>query len=296
MRIAVVGVGAIGGVLAADLADLGRHELTLCVRTGFDRLVVERPGGKSEVDAAILTQPGLSDRADWVLLATKAHQTESAGPWLEALCGPATRVAVLQNGVDHIERVRPWLDSSSQVVPVVVHLPAEKTAPGRVVQGRDGLLIVPDHEAGRAFARLFEHARTTVKASDDFVTQLWWKLVSNAALGGVCALTLRENGVVADPEVRSVVLSLMREVVEVGRAAGADLPDDAPEKALARMQQGAPEHWSSITVDRREGRPMEWEARNEVVGRIGREFGIETPLNDAISAMLKVADAARPIR
>lgn len=265
----------------------------LCVRTGFDRLVVEHPGGRSEVDAAVVTQPGQVDRVDWVLLATKAHQTASVAPWLDALCGASTRVAVLQNGVDHDARVRPWLDPSVAVVPVVVQLPAEKTAPGRVVQRHNGLLVVPDDEAGRAFADLFARARTAVKPSADFITQQWWKLVSNASLGGVCALTIRENGVVSDPQVRSIVLSLMREVVRVGRAVGAKLPDDAPEKALAVIENAAPDHWSSITVDRREGRPMEWQARNEVVGRIGRQHGIETPLNDAITVMLKIADAAR---
>jgi hypothetical protein len=71
------------------------------------------------------------------------------------------------------------------------------------------------------------------------------------------------------------------------------LPDDAPEKVLERMLDAAPEHWSSISVDRREGRPMEWEARNAVVGRLGRRHGIATPLNDAITTLLALADAVR---
>ena len=83
----------------------------------------------------------------------------------------------------------------------------------------------------------------------------------------------------------------MREIVEVGRAEGARLPDDAPEKVLKRILAAAPDHWSSISVDRREGRPMEWEVRNAVVGRLGRRHGIDTPLNDAIVALLKLADS-----
>ena len=254
-RIAVVGVGAIGGAVAADLADLRRHELTLCVRTGFDRLVVEHPSGRSEVDAAVITRPGQAARVDWVLLATKAHQTADAGAWLDALCGPETRVAVLQNGVDHIERVRPSLDPSVDVVPVVVQLPAERTAPGRVVQGHPGLLIVPDDEAGRAFADLFEHARTAVKPSADFVTQLWWKLVSNAALGGVCALTLRELG------------------------RGIEIPTAAAASAVARLEGGAPDGTSSMQRDLMAGRPSELEVQNGAVVRMGLEAGIATPVN-----------------
>lgn len=299
MRIAVVGVGAIGGALAADLADLGRHELLLCAKRPLDRLRVRRPGGVSEVDAPVATEPdgalsrlGGGAPPDWLLLATKAHQTPAARPWIEALCGPETRIAVLQNGVDHEERVRPLVPAGAPVLPVVIQLPAERTAAGFVEQSRNGLLFVPDDAPGRAFAALFEGARTRVEATPDFWTQAWWKLLSNAALGGVCALAVRPLRIASDPEVGALVLALMREVAAVGHAEGAQLPADAPEKALARLLEAAPDHWSSIAVDRREGRPMEWEARNAVVGRLGRRHGIETPLNDAITVLLRAADAS----
>ena len=55
----------------------------------------------------------------------------------------------------------------------------------------------------------------------------------------------------------------------------------------------AGEHRSSIAVDRREGRPMEWEARNAVVGRRGRAHGIATPWNDALTALLRATDLQR---
>jgi 2-dehydropantoate 2-reductase len=110
------------------------------------------------------------------------------------------------------------------------------------------------------------------------------------AIGGVCALALRENGIAKEPEVRSLVLALMREALEVGRAEGAELPDDAPEKALSMVLGAAPDHWSSITVDRREGRRLEWQVRNAVVGEVGRKHGIATPLNDVITTLLRAAD------
>lgn len=289
-RIAVVGVGAIGGAVAADLWDLGRHSLVLCVRSSFECLEVRHPGGTTRVEAAVLSDPRDAEPVDWVLLATKAHQSAPAAAWLGPLSGPQTRVAVLQNGVDHVERIAPLAASPGSVVPVVVQLPSEKSLPGRVVQSRDGQLVVPEGAAGRAFASLFEGARTAVRVSDDFLTQAWWKLLSNAALGGVCALALRENGAASESSLQRLVLDLMSEVASVGRAEGARLPEDAPQRALDRMLGAAPDHWSSISVDRREGRPMEWEARNAVVGRLGRRHGIPTPLNDAVTTLLKAAD------
>jgi 2-dehydropantoate 2-reductase len=171
-------------------------------------------------------------------------------------------------------------------------VPAEKKSPGHVEQSHPGLLLVPDDDTGRAFANLFRGGRTRVNPTAEFTTQAWWKLLSNAALGGVCALAIRNIGIVADPALRELVLASMREVLEVGRAAGAKLPDDAPEKALDLVLRGASDHWPSIALDRREGRPMEWQVRNEVVCRYGRRHAISTPLNDVITALLKAADMA----
>jgi len=298
--IAIVGVGAIGGAVAGDLSDLG-HELILCSRSPFAKLVVEHPTGISTVDAAGASRPSdlaaeVNSNADWVLLCTKAHDSAAARPWLDRVCGPHTRVAVLQNGVDHRERIEPLLPSvlsdASALLPVVVQLPSEKIEPGRIRQSRDGVLIVSDDDLGRDFASLFDGGRTHVDVREDFFTQTWMKLISNATIGGICALALQPNRAVAEPGVRDLTLALMREVALVGRAEGADLPDDAPEKVLERILRAAPDHWSSISVDRREGRPMECEVRNAVVGRLGRRHGIKTPLNDMLVALLRAAESS----
>jgi 2-dehydropantoate 2-reductase len=94
--VAVVGVGAVGGVVAAELT---------CVREPFDRIVIAASDGTREATCAVVTDPGQTAPASWVLVATKAHQTAGAAPWLAALVGRTTRVAVLQNGVEHSSTV-----------------------------------------------------------------------------------------------------------------------------------------------------------------------------------------------
>lgn len=296
--VAIVGVGAVGGAVAADLGDTGRLRLTLCTRTPFEDLSVEHPAGTSSPSMRLAGDPSDVAVVDWVFVATKTYQCASPdghqlAPWLDRLCGGQTRIAVLQNGLDHAASVEPWSGRVLGVVPVIVELPAERLSPGRVRQRRDGRLIVGESESARVFASLFEGARTSVEIDPDFVTRAWRKLLVNAALGGVCALTLRENGVANDPDVRSLVLSVMREVAAVGRMEGASLPEDVPEAVLDEVLRKASEGWSSIVVDRREGRPMEWSARNAVVTRLARKHAVETPLNDAIVAMLRVSNLKR---
>ena len=101
--IAVVGVGAIGGAMAAALGDAG-HAPALCVRTPFRHLSRRLDGETRKYAHRVHTNPGELSHMDWVLLCTKAHQIAGAAHWLRRLIGPDTRVGVMQNGVDHVDR------------------------------------------------------------------------------------------------------------------------------------------------------------------------------------------------
>src|SRR5690242_4905063 len=102
-KVAIVGVGAIGSVVASLLEAAGRHEVVLCVRRPLAGLTVESPDGPVRVRAAVMTDPGAAPAMDWVIVATKAYDVPGAAKWLERLRARATPVAVLQNGVEHRE-------------------------------------------------------------------------------------------------------------------------------------------------------------------------------------------------
>jgi 2-dehydropantoate 2-reductase len=90
-----VGAGAIGCVFGGYLAATGRHEVIFCSREPFNEVSVESDYGKVHAPARTVLEPAGLGFADWVSLATKAHQVAGAAGWLETLCGPDTRVAVL---------------------------------------------------------------------------------------------------------------------------------------------------------------------------------------------------------
>src|SRR5512132_4037555 len=105
--IAIIGPGAIGGVLAAWLGQDPDHAVTVCARTPFDRLEVETTTGTITSSPRVVTHPEQVRPVDWVLIATKAYDAASAARWLPALCRENTPVVVLQNGVEHVERFAP---------------------------------------------------------------------------------------------------------------------------------------------------------------------------------------------
>ena len=282
--IAVVGPGAVGAVVASELLAAGRA-VRLCARTGFAELIHEVAGQVRRRAVSVELEPDGAGPVDWILLATKSHQTGGAAGWLRALCGPATRVAALQNGVDHVERLASLVPAAS-VVPVVVSCPATPIAPGHVRQHDPAALIVPDDEGGRDLAALFAGTAIAVTPTADWLTAAWTKLVSNAMGGALTALTGRRNEVFADPGIADLALRLGAEAVAVGRASGARLADELPGEVLARLR-GSPDRGNSMLTDRLRGRPLEIEARNAVVCRAGRAHGVATPASDAVVAPLR---------
>lgn len=286
-RIAIVGVGAIGGVTAAALAGTGRHELLLCVRRPLVRLTVDTPGGPLEVRASALTDPAAAPPVDWVLVATKAYDAAGAARWFPRLRSAGAPVAVLQNGVEHRERFASYLPAEA-IVPVMVDCPAEREAPERVRQRGMMRLRAADDRPGRAFVDLFAGSGADAAASADMATVLWRKLCTNAA-GVMSALLLQPAGIMRDEGVAEAAREIVRECVLAGRAEGARLAEDVPEQVIRAYRDAAPDSVNSLHADRLAGRPMEIDARNGAVVRFGRKHGIPTPCNAMAVALLNAA-------
>ncbi|HEY6692499.1 MAG TPA: oxidoreductase [Solirubrobacteraceae bacterium] len=282
-RVAVVGPGAIGATMAAVAARAGA-ELVLCGRTPHDRLIVERAGASEVVPGSVLTDPAAVPwRADVVLLAVKAHQTQSAAPFLTALCGPGTTVVVLQNGVEQRALVGPFAGAAT-VVPAVVWIATETIGPGHVRVLEEARVLLPDEPAAHAIVALLEGAELAA----DFVTEAWRKLTVNA-VAGLMVLAGRRSAIFRRDDVASVARALALETLAVARAEGADLPDAVADELLDWFAALPPDAGTSILADREAGRPLEWDARNGVVARLGARHGVPTPVSDVIVPLLAAA-------
>lgn len=284
MRIAVIGAGAIGGTVAAWLAQDPAHEVVLCARSPLADLEIDTPGGVIRAEPLIVTDPAAATPVDWVLAATKTYDCAAAAAWLPGLLGPETRLAVLQNGVEHRERFRGAI-ADDRVVPAIVDIPTERTAPGRILQRRMGTILVPEGREGEAFVALFAATPIAVSTTGDFVTAAWRKLAINCA-GIVNALTMRPAEVTNDPGVAEAMRALVRECIAVGRAEGAELPDGLADSVVEGYRGADPQSLNSIHADRIAGRPMEIDARNGVIVRLGERHGIDAPCNRIAAALL----------
>lgn len=292
-RIAIIGVGAIGGVIASLLQQAG-HELVLCVRRPLAELTVETPDGAIVVRSVVLTDPAKASAVDWIIVATKAYDVVGAAKWLERLRADGAPVAVLQNGVEHSERFAPYVPSDS-ILPVVVDCPAERQSLERVRQRGVMHLKASESKLGHAFIDLFAGTAADAVTVSDFTTVTWRKLCHNAA-GVLPALLLQPSGVLHDEAIGETALQIVRECIAVGRAEGATLDDDVAEAVLQTYRAAPADGINSLHADRLAGRPMEIDARNGVIVRLGKEHGIPTPCNQMAVALLETMVREKVVR
>lgn len=283
MRVAVIGGGGVGGYLAARLQAVG-HDVTLCVRTPFDALVVERDGQAETAPVAIEADPERVARHPWVVLAVKGQDTPGTGPWLDALAGPGTTVVVAQNGVDHVERVAP-LAPGAAVLPVLVHITVEPIRRGRIRHCVGSRLVAPAD--GGAFAALLDGSGIEVELADDFRTAAWRKLLGNVVGNPITALTLRRSDVFRAEGIDDLGRLLLAEAIAVAAAEGARLAPDELETTIAMLRDLPGANGTSMLFDRLAGRPLEHESITGAVVRAGRRHGIPTPVNGALLALLR---------
>ncbi|MBA8825717.1 2-dehydropantoate 2-reductase [Saccharopolyspora lacisalsi] len=289
-HIAVIGSGAVGGVLAEALQAAGHH-VTLCVRTPFEHLRVETPRGNRTVPVTVASDPAEVDRADWVVLTTKVQDAASAAPWLHRLDDGHTPLVVAQNGIEHRESVAS-LGLRFPLLKSLMYVAAERVSAGNIVR-RSGIRLVTEAtDLGHRFGDLFDDI--DLERVEDFHTETWRKLLTNLAANPVTALTLRRLDVFRTTEVRELSGGVLSEAVAVGRAEGAQVTKADAERTLAGLAGDySPENGTSMLYDRLAGLPTEHEHITGALVRAGQRAGIATPLNQALLTLLR---AIRPER
>jgi 2-dehydropantoate 2-reductase len=287
-RIAVIGSGAVGGFLAAELSSAG-HPVMLCVRTPLPRLTVTSQGKTREVPVEIVTDPRDVAPVRWLILSTKAQDTPGAAPWLSQLTDENTTIIIAQNGVDHAARVAPFAPKAT-VLPALVYVAAERVAPGEIVHHLGSQLTVPAGAQADALTQLAQGSTLKIKPEPDFLTAAWRKLLGNLSANPITALTLQRIGVMHDPDIRKFALGVLTEGAVVARAEGAKLRSDEAERIVTDLMGYNPNGGSSMLYDRLAGRPLEHEFITGAVVSAAARHGIAVPLNEALLALLRALD------
>ena len=321
MRIAVLGVGAIGGVIGGYLARAGR-EVTLIDRWEANIERIRSQGltvtGQEEeftvqAEALLLDEVSTYRQAfDAVILSVKSYDTTSSAKLIEPRLAPGGFIVSAQNGIneDAIAEVVGW----PRVMGCVVTVGAGMYEPGHVlrttVASRHSLTL--GEPSGDITPRLEEMAEVLsvvgpTKTTTNLSGERWSKLATNcmsnamSAFTGLSSSELRENA-----QTRKMAIRIGSEILRVTDALGlslgliwgvpADVLREAQEGGAKReeaeriMTEGAKTIGTgrpSLAQDMIKGRKTEVDFLNGYVLAKGRELGIPTPVNEAVVEVTK---------
>lgn len=306
MRIAVFGAGAVGGYFGARLAAAGedvhfvaRGAHLNAIRT--NGLRIESPNGDLTLHPAQATDdPASIGPVDYIMFAVKLFDTEAVARACKPLMGPDTTVLALQNGVE-TEEILGRVLGDDRVMGGTVYIAAVITEPGLIKQtGAFARIVYGELDGsmssrGRAFEAACKKAGIDVNFSPAVLTEIWMKFIVLVALSGVTTVTRKPVGLLrADPDTRMLLQNSIAEAAAVGRARGVTLPDDAVQRQMAVLDGWPPEMVASMLHDLNGGKRMELDHLSGAIARLGRRYGVPTPIHDTLYAALKPYKDGQP--
>lgn len=305
-RVAIVGCGAMGSVYAGLIASAG-HEVFGVTLWADHAAAMERDGLRVEGvsgDRVARVRAGTSTEGigpcDLVIIATKAFDVDAAARDSLPLLGPETVVQTIQNGLGSAERVAPIVGADRLAVGVVGGFGASMRGPGHVHHNgmemiRFGAYAGLPRRALEASARVWTSSGFRVALFDDVDRMVWEKLVMNVAFSGTCCLTgLTIGEAMADPNAWRVARGCAEEAAAVAGASGVRLEVGDPVEHVRALGGKIPHARPSMLLDHLQRRRAEVDAINGSIPRLGARFGVPTPVNETVVALLKAREAGFP--
>ena len=321
MKFAIYGAGAIGGFLGARLR-LAGQDVSLIARG--PHLEAIRTKGLRVRDAVLgdlsLQAPATDDpqeigRVDVVVLGVKAHALTAIAPRVAALLGPETVVLTVQNGLpwwyfqgleppltgERLESVDPGgliADSidARRVIGCLAYCSAAVSEPG-VIEHVEGVRFPLGEPGGsrservRRLAGIFDKAGLKAPVRKDLRHDIWVKMLGNAALNPISALTRTSLGeMLADPLIRELARAVMQEVVQTAAGAGVRMRISPEQRLEGAARAGS--HKTSMLQDVEAGRPIEIEPIAGAVIELAGKVGVAAPNLRALYACCRLAGRA----
>jgi 2-dehydropantoate 2-reductase len=319
VRVAILGAGATGGFLGAQLARAGADVVLIArgphlqaMRESGLRLI--EPGGESVVRVEATDDLAAVRSADFVFVTLKAHSIPAIAERLAASLGAGTAVVSAQNGIPwwyfqrhggelegtHLETVDPGgmigrTIDPQRVIACIVYPATSVVGSGivRHVEGERfslGELDGSHTERIAALSGLLTGAGLKAPVQPRIRQELWVKLMGNAVFNPLSALTRVSLGAMAEsPVLAPVVRAAMEEVDAVAGRLGIEIPVSIDQRIRGAARVG--DHKTSMLQDLEAGRPLEIDAITGSVVELAGRLGVPVPHLETIYASVKVLAA-----
>jgi 2-dehydropantoate 2-reductase len=313
VKVAVLGAGAIGGYVGANLHRAGT-DVHLIARGAHLQALresgirVRSPRGDFHTRPHATDDPAEVGPVDHVFLGLKANQYASAGPLIAPLLGSGTTIIAAQNGIPwwYFHRLPGPLEGHrvttvdpdgatgaafpmERAIGCVIYAATRIASPGVIEHGQANRFLIGEPD-GTMSPRCKEFSAAMVDAGldcpvvPDIRRHIWTKLMGNIALNSISVLTRATMGaILRHPGTRSLVAAMMRETVEVASSLGAR-PEISIEDRIAAAERIG-EHKTSTLQDLESGKPLELDAILGAVVELAGLTGTEVPTLRTVDAL-----------
>ena len=298
MKHAILGAGAIGGLVGTALGSIG-EDVIMMVRPEKlasypHNLSLERPSGFESLSAPARAVTTLAEPVDVLWIATKTYQLQSA---LELVKATPRHVVPLLNGVDHIEALRARFEKAPSerkiVIPATIAVEAERSAPGKFVQRSPFIRLNLAGSGEPLLGAIVEKLRKlgfTCQFIQNEQTLLWNKLCFLGPFALVTSASGMSVGeILADGAWGQKLKSTVAEACAVANASGAELN---PAQIQAVFDGAPPAMRSSMQKDVVAGRQLELDAIGGPIVRGGERYGIDVPTTASLMTAIRAKAAA----
>ena len=296
---AIMGSGGMGGYIGAKLSHAG-YQVSFVAR-GAHLAAMKKNGLKiEEPEAAFVIDPirATSDPkeigpVDFVLFCVKLWDTEAAGERCRDLVGPDTAVLSMQNGVD-AEPILSGILGSQHVMGATSEIGANIIELGLVRRFTPFAAIrfgeFDQHRSKRSiqFSEAITAAGLSAEHVDSISLTIWDKFLWLVGASALNCVTRQPFGPVReDPDTRTLLIQIMKEVMSVANAKGIPLTNENIEARLDYIDNLPGQAKVSMALDLERGNRLELPWLSGTVIRMGRELNVPTPANNVIYAALK---------
>ena len=304
MKVAVLGPGALGCLLAAKFSLAGEKVVLVDYRPERAELLTRRglllqttPGTSTKVMVPV-GLPEKVEPVDLAILTVKAHQTAAAMKSLPRLLAAGGLALTLQNGLGNLEEMARALGPARLLGGASI-LGVTKLGEGEVFLAGVGPTYVgaplgSQVSAAEAeeVAALFRRAGLPCEVRDNIEAVLWEKLLVNVGINPLTALLQVKNGELPEiPPAWELAVAAATEALAVARAGGIELAVE-PERRLREVCTATAANRSSMLQDVLAGRRTEIEAVNAQVASRGKSLGIPAPVNHLLTQLIRALEIA----
>lgn len=299
----IIGVGPVGGILAAHLARSGEKVVPVDIlKNHLNKIRDEglRISGYTDLKTRIkdvcysISELKRHD-VDVVFVAVKACILEKIIPELKEAIKPQTHVVSYQNGLD-TERVLAEHFGEDRVLRVVINYAGNFVENGHIKMSffnkpnYIGTISTETEEFAKRLAQVMTSATLDTEFTKEIRKYVWEKVILNSAMSALCAVTKQrmKEAMEFDPT-RKIIEGLTREGIMVARACGYEYGEDFFHFCIDYLQK-AGYHKPSMLIDVENRRPTEIEFLNGKIVECGLEHGVEVPYNLTITNLVKAIE------